>query len=222
MIPYEKFFTIVVEAKLIGAPTPTWNSNVAFTVLIEDPCPYDQVSIPAATAIQSFTYYLAFGNAPLPMSPVVMHRYPECLMSCNLYQDFFGMEMDYPWELIWMWEPFTPTVEFLAEDKFMSGMFYDLIIRCEIDPRAVPDTAENRFTVTLMDECFDVQVTPLPSRTSYSIDLYFFDMTPFTPAGKNLFSCNEPTHEIKLVTSTAIIPADFWINNGSNMIETDP
>lgn len=113
-------------------------------------------------------------------------------------------------------------VEFLAEDKFMSAMQYDLIIRCEIDPRATPDIAENPFTITLMDECYDVNISPAASRASYSIDLYFFDMTPFNPAGSSLFSCNTPSHQIRLVSTTAIIPADFTINDGSQMIEVDP
>lgn len=102
-IPYEKMFTLVVEAVVVGAPTATWNNNVNFNVLIEDPCAYDQISIPAETAIQDFTYYLSSNNAPYAMYPVVNHRYPECPMFCNLYQDFFGFEMDYPWDIVWYW-----------------------------------------------------------------------------------------------------------------------
>lgn len=156
-IPYEKNFLLVVEARIADGPIPIWNNNVQFSVLIEDPCVYDQVSIPAATAIQDFTYYLSQNNAPYELSPIVKHKYPECPIYCNLYQDFFGFEIDYPWEIVWEWDPIDPIfVSFLAEDKFLSASSYDLIIRCEIDPRASPDTTENPFTITLIDECYDV------------------------------------------------------------------
>lgn len=71
VVPYKKDFIIVVEAYLIGAPTLTYNNNISFKVTIEDPCPYDQVSIPSATAIQDFYYFLSVGTKPYSVSPVV-------------------------------------------------------------------------------------------------------------------------------------------------------
>lgn len=50
-VPYQKSHRIVVQVSLPSAPAPTFNENVDFVITFEDPCPYDAISIPAATAI---------------------------------------------------------------------------------------------------------------------------------------------------------------------------
>ena len=74
-------------------------------------------------------------------------------------------------------------MSFLAEDKYLHGLSFEMVIRCEIDPRASPNTAVNPFKVITVDECFGTAIGPLASRASYKIPLYFFDETAFTPAG---------------------------------------
>ena len=64
--PYGKEFTIVIEAFLVepqsfDTPLYVYNDATQFKVTIEDPCPYDTVSITQSTAIQSFTYFISIG-----------------------------------------------------------------------------------------------------------------------------------------------------------------
>jgi len=54
-------------------------------------------------------------------------------------------------------------------------MLYEFAIQCSIDSRAPTPTATNAWSVVLEDECFGTAISPLASRTSYSIDLYFWD-----------------------------------------------
>ena len=96
------------------------------------------------------------------------------------------------------------------------------MIQCRVDDRAYPNTAENKFTVTIFDECFTTQISPLASRDSYHLPLYFFDEHSFNLAGQTKGSCEPPQHQLKLIDTNAEIPAQFFINEFTSMIEVDP
>ena len=220
MVPYTKNHRIVVQASLPDAPSETTNENVDFLITFEDPCPYDAISIPAATAIQSFTYELSTGRQPLTKTPEVSHKFPECPLSCDLYADEAGTLVDYPQEIVYGWNPMS--VQFFSEDKLLHDRTFALVIQCRIDDRAYSNTAENRFAVTVFDECLNTQISPLASRETYDVPLYFFDEHTFNQAGQTKPSCEAVQHQLKLVDTNAETPALFFINEFTGMIEVDP
>lgn len=108
--PYDKEFNIVVEAFLVepqsfDTPVYVFNDNTQFKVTIEDPCPYDSVSISPASAIQSFTYFISVGQEPATFAPVVNHRYPACPIDCDLYSVIVetGEFVDYAQAIVENW-----------------------------------------------------------------------------------------------------------------------
>lgn len=96
------------------------------------------------------------------------HRYPECPISCNLYDD---MLESYPFlynplVVNWVGNIPEPYLEIFSEDKFLHNQLFGFNIQCQIDDRAPQPVATNTFTVTVYDECFDTTISPPASAQS--------------------------------------------------------
>lgn len=152
---------------------------------------------------------------PVAKQTYVNHKFPACPISCELFKDDFGMPDRYPFmmpdDLIYTWTADLPQpqIEFFAEDKFLHNSVLTYEIKCTISPSAVENTAVNQFTVEIKDECFNTQISPLPSAESYEIPLYFPHDQLFSPAGQTKLSCEMPIYSINIVSSTAMVDADF-------------
>lgn len=151
---------------------------------------------------------------------MIDHKFPWCPLQCDLYADDFGTLAPYPGDIVYNWNPVT--VQFWSEDKFLHGTKYDLVIQCRVDQRAFPNTAENVFSVTIFDECYNTQITPLPSEENYQVPLYFFHEEEFRQAGQTKTSCEAPQYQLDLISTDAEMPAIFFINQFTKMIEVDP
>lgn len=188
IIPYEKNYLIVIEAYLVDAPVYVNNIEANFPVVFLDPCPYDAVSIPPATSIQDFTYFIADGT-PETRSATISHRYPWCPITITLYfRDNNGDLLRFPdnnlFNFVSGWTPSTATVSVSTTDKFLHNTPIDLVIEARIDPRVINNVAQDEFRVTAIDACVLTSISPIAQASSYQRLLYYFDATPFVPAGQ--------------------------------------
>lgn len=200
MIPFEKNYLVVIEAYLVDAPVYINNIEANFPVTFLDPCPYDAVSIPPATTINDFTYYISDG-APETRFATISHKYPECPITVSLFfKDNNGDLIAYPdtnlYNFVTAWTSSTATVSVATIDKFLHATPIDLVIEAKIDPRVVNNVAYDEFRVTAVDACVLTSISPVASAASYQRLLYFFDATAFLPAGQTQLGCNPVTHSI--------------------------
>lgn len=205
-----------------------------FTLDINNVCQDDFVSF--TNPVPNFTYSISNDYVPgvsvdSTVGPNIVQRYPLCPRTCSLSlvdssSGSVVLSNPFSTDFVRGFLESTTQMSYGTNDKRLHNDQLTFLIRCTVTQGPTNQNtyiADNEFTVTLRDECFNTVFSGAPQRSDYTANVYFESIVSVQTISQSL-NCN--AIEYTLVpqgTTDVVTPASFVNNiNDDGTIQTFP